>query len=211
MIHQFTHEFAAPRYWVDEREGRQAILGRTPDEGQRLDYQTYRLGFRDVASSTNERTMIATIIPPNVFAGNTLAVSKEGMSGAEMLFVASCLSSFTFDAMIRKRVTSHCNFFYVYGMPVPRLTAGQKYFSDIVTRAAKLICTTPEFDELAQSAGLGSHADGVTDAVERAQLRAELDGMVAHLYGLTKDDFAHILSTFPLVDDAIKDAALNAM
>jgi hypothetical protein len=28
MIHQFEHQFADPRYWVDEKEGRKALLGR---------------------------------------------------------------------------------------------------------------------------------------------------------------------------------------
>jgi len=41
MIHQFTHLFAQPRYWVDEAEGRKAVLGRKGDEGQVLDYQGY--------------------------------------------------------------------------------------------------------------------------------------------------------------------------
>jgi len=30
-------------------------------------------------------------------------------------------------------------------------------------------------------------------------MRDELDALVAHLYGLSKDDYAHILKTFPLV------------
>ena len=38
-----------------------------------------------------------------------------------------------------------------------------------------------------------------TDPAARQQLRDELDAIVAHLYGLTRDDFAHILTTFPLV------------
>ncbi|MFC3859220.1 helix-turn-helix domain-containing protein [Deinococcus antarcticus] len=41
-------------------------------------------------------------------------------------------------------------------------------------------------------------------------MRAELDGRVAHLYGLTEDEFKHILSTFPLVDQKVKDDALQA-
>jgi len=57
---------------------------------------------------------------------------------------------------------------------------------------------------------LGSHKNGATDPVERARLRAELDGLVAHLYGLTEEEFAHILSTFPLVPDPAKVAAQNA-
>ena len=33
---------------------------------------------------------------------------------------------------------------------------------------------------------------------------------MAHLYGLTEDEFKHILSTFPLVDQRVKDDALQA-
>ncbi|MFK0731189.1 MAG: Eco57I restriction-modification methylase domain-containing protein, partial [Gloeotrichia echinulata HAB0833] len=211
MIHQFTHQFAEPRYWVDENEGRKAVLGRNgSDKGQKLDYQNYRLGFRDVASSTNQRTMIAGIVPFNVFAGNTLIVSEAFIKSKELLFVCAVLNSFACDFVIRQKVTAHCNMFFVYQLPIPRLTESDRYFSDIVQRAAKLICTTPEFDELAQAVGLGSHANGVTDETERAKLRAELDGMIAHLYGLTAAEFEYILSTFPIVSEQVKQDALAA-
>ncbi|MDB9348424.1 Eco57I restriction-modification methylase domain-containing protein [Nodularia spumigena] len=211
MIHQFTHKFAEPRYWVDENEGRKSILGRNGiDNGQRLDYQGYRLGFRDIARNTDIRTMIASLIVPQVFAGNTLILSQEFSKKNELLFVVTALNSFACDFIIRQKVTAHCNMFYVYQLPIPRLTAGDKYFNEIVEGAAKLICTTPEFDDLAQEVGLGSHKNGVTDETERAEIRAELDGMIAHLYGLSKEEFAYILTTFPLVPDAVKEAALNA-
>ena len=58
--------------------------------------------------------------------------------------------------------------------------------------------------------GLRDHRDGVTDPAQRVQLRAELDGLVAHLYGLTESEFAHILTTFPLVAEPVKTAALQA-
>ena len=35
------------------------------------------------------------------------------------------------------------------------------------------------------------------DTGDRAQLRAEIDAYVAHLYGLSRDDFSYILDTFP--------------
>ncbi|MBN3906516.1 MAG: hypothetical protein HWQ35_08140 [Nostoc sp. NMS1] len=211
MIHQFTHLYAEPRYWVDEQEARKALLKRNEsDNSQKLDYQISRLGFRDVANATNIRTMIAGIIPPNVFAGNTLIVSQQFTKQDELLFVVSVLNSFACDFIIRQKVTAHCNMFYVYQLPVPRLTKNDRSFNDIVQRAAKLICTTPEFDELAQEVGLGSHQQGVTDETERANLRAELDGMVAHLYGLTEDEFSYILTTFPIVNATIKEAALSA-
>ncbi|HKI19240.1 MAG TPA: hypothetical protein VKA15_15245 [Isosphaeraceae bacterium] len=50
----------------------------------------------------------------------------------------------------------------------------------------------------------------MTDRTGRGQLRAELDGLIAHLYGLTESEFAHVLSTFPLVPDPVKVAAQNA-
>ncbi|WP_392481925.1 Eco57I restriction-modification methylase domain-containing protein [Nostoc sp. C110] len=65
MIHQFNHKFDKPRYWIVEKEGRSAIIGRKEDRGQKVDYQDYRLGFRKIARNTDARTMISTIIPPN--------------------------------------------------------------------------------------------------------------------------------------------------
>lgn len=37
------------------------------------------------------------------------------------------------------------------------------------------------------------------DEARRAQLRADLDGLYGHLYGLTRDELAYILDTFPIV------------
>ncbi|OLV17560.1 hypothetical protein BOO71_0008200 [Deinococcus marmoris] len=92
--------------------------------------------------------------------------------------------------------------------PIPRLTATSPDFQPIVQAAARLICTAPEFEALAQAAGLRGVVDGVTDEAGRAALRAELDGRVAHLYGLSESEFTHILGTFPLVAQEVKDAAL---
>lgn len=72
------------------------------------------------------------------------------------------------------------------------------------------MCTTAEFDALAKKVGLGSHKKGTTDPVERARLRAELDGLVARLYGLTESELVHILGTFPLVEPAVKEATMRA-
>ena len=214
MIWHFDHRLAEPRYWINEKKGRKSILGNIRDTGQLLDYQRYRFGFRDVASSTNERSAIATIVPRNMFVGNTLPVHMPGVPGApslsELLLLTAVFDSLTFDWLIRKRITNHLNFFYVYQSPVPRLTKADSSFAPIVQRAARLICTTPEFDDLAKEVGIKSHTQGAADATKRAAIRAELDGLIAHLYGLTEAEFAHVLSTFPLVPDPVKVAAQNA-
>jgi hypothetical protein len=42
-----------------------------------------RLAFRDIARNTDERTLIATILPPGVFAGNTLNYIKPWLFDAK--------------------------------------------------------------------------------------------------------------------------------
>jgi Putative DNA-binding domain len=137
-------------------------------------------------------------------------INVKLLNGAERLFTVVLFNSFVVDYLIRQRVTAHASFFFVYNLPIPRLNSSDPRFLPIVTRATKLICTTPDFDDLAKAVGMSGHTDGVTDLAERAKLRAELDGMVAHLYGLTQADFEHILATFPLVAPEKKDAALQA-
>jgi hypothetical protein len=216
MIHQFTHRYALPKYWLDEKEARQALLKRGEvDKGQILDYQTYRLGFRSVSSSTNERSLISSLIPKSVFCGNSLSISEYEQNNFRenegfKFFIVTILNSFLIDWMLRQKVSQNLNFFYIYQLPIPRLKEGDKYFQEIVEKAAKLICISEEFDELAKEVGIGSYKNGVTEEAERAKIRAKLDAIVAHLYELNEIEFQHILSTFPLVSESVKIATLKA-
>ncbi len=216
MIHQFTHRYALPKYWLDEKEARQALLKRGEvDKGQILDYQTYRLGFRSISSSTNERSLISSLIPKSVFCGNSLSVSEYEQNNfqeneAFKFFIVTMLNSFLIDWMLRQKVSANINMFYIYQLPIPRLKEGDRYFQEIVEKASKLICTTEEFDELAKEVGIGSHKNGVTEEGERMAIRAKLDAIVGHLYELNEIEFQHILSTFPLVSESVKTATLKA-
>jgi hypothetical protein len=184
-----------------------------------------------VAASTNERTVIATILPPKVFCPHTMSLEQvyesiienkkfdfsfSYLGNKDRLFLCAVMNSFIVDAWLRRSITSHVSFFFVYNTPLPRLQEGDRWFAEIVERAAKLICTTPEFDDLLEEVkskkakGKSAEIVGVTDEAERAKLRAELDGIIAHLYDLTEAEFTHILSTFPIVPDPVKQAALNA-
>ncbi len=210
MFHQFRSDVGEAKYWLDEKVARKDLLGKVPDEGQTLGYQSYRMAFRDITATTNERTVIATILAPGRFCPHTVSLEKVGyLSDTEKLYLTTIFNSFPFDYLMRQRITSHVSFFYVYNSPVPRLTSSDMAFQPIVTRAAKLICTTPEFDDLACAAGIGTSANGATDEGERATLRAELDALVARLYGLDEGEFEHILATFPLVSEPTKLAARN--
>jgi hypothetical protein len=230
MIWQFDHNYAKPKYWIREFDLERIFLakrakriGLYPEIPGDLknDYEVYRIAIRKIASNTNERTLVSTIIPDKAFAGNSLTVnfpfyhSKDSynelrISNLDLVVLVSLVNSFVVDYSLRSRMTTNLNTFYLYQLSVPRLRIGDQYFIEIVERAAKLICTTPEFDNLAKEVGLGSYTQGVTNEIERRKLRAELDGMIAHIYGLTEEEFTYILTTFNLVPDNIKQAALYA-
>ncbi|MEI8323929.1 MAG: DNA methyltransferase [Betaproteobacteria bacterium] len=219
MIHQFESRLASPRYWVSERARRTAALGRSEiDTEQALPYQRYRFAHRSIASSTNERTMIASILPAGCFFGHSMNAAKEPTDLEEQLLLTAMLNSFVFDYFLRQMVTANLTMFFIYQCPAPRLSRSDSRFNPIVQRAARLICTTPDFDDLAKAVGLkpnpstssGRTEYGATDPTERARLRAELDGLVAHLYGLNEEEFVHILGSFPLVPQPVKVAAHNA-
>ena len=244
MIHQFDHCFSKPRYWLDQDEVHKALVSARLKESQRLanecepketiklgqiklDYQVYRLAFRDVAASTNERTMIATILPAKVVCPHTMTLeivySDEiiadelhlnvcGLQASERLYLLAVLNSFVVDYQLRQRITNHLSYFFVYSLPVPRLREGSSGFRPLVERAARLVGTTAEFDNLLKEV-FGPEAThqthGVTDEAERLTLRAEIDSRVAQLYDLTEEEFDHILSTFPLVKEEVKTRTLD--
>ncbi|MYD09856.1 MAG: ATP-binding protein [Chloroflexi bacterium] len=209
MIWQFEHGYAPPRYWIDEAAGRARVLGkRGEDSGQTLDYQMYRLAHRSIARSTDTRTLVASVVP-RTFAGHSLNV-WDGIEPSVIVTCVAVMNSFVVDWLLRQSVSANITMFFVYQLPVPRLMPGDRFFDAIVRRAAQLICTAPEYDDLAAEVGLGNHHKGVTNPAGRARLRAELDGIIAHIYGLTEDEFAYVLSTFPLVADSVKAAALAA-
>ncbi len=226
MIHQFEHKLAAPRYWLDEQKGRDSICGRAGDQGLNLGYQQPRFGIRAIGRSTDTRTLIVGPVPPLGFCGNSLLVSVlEGGNVFTSVALQAVLNSFVFDYWIRQTVSANLNMFFIMQVPVPREPLMTK--KNLANHAARLICTTPEFDDLAKAVGLKPNPStlrqaqdrpssgrtgeyGATDPSERARLRAELDGLVAHLYGLSEAEFVHILGTFPLVPQPVKVAAHNA-
>lgn len=210
MINQFTSSLKNARYWVIESAGRSLLLGRTPDAGQELPYQEFRFAYRSIGRTTDSRTLIGTMIPAHSFYGHSLNAAIEPRDSSIQLYIAALLNSFVFDYFLRLSVGSNLTMFYIYQTPAPRLQPSDQRCLSLSKRAARLICVDPAYDGLACKVGLSGHKDGATDPTERARLRAEIDGLVAHLYGLSEEEFAHILKTFPLVPEPAKVAARNA-
>ncbi|HLD86483.1 MAG TPA: hypothetical protein VJB12_00305 [Candidatus Nanoarchaeia archaeon] len=115
------------------------------------------------------------------------------------------MNSFVIDYIIRQKVSANVNMFYFLETPVPRLSSGRE-FDAIVRKVAQLVCTTDEFSELKKETGVEHALMGEAD---RNLARAQLDAMVAGLYGITKKDMEFILQQFPIVDPRQKELVLE--
>ena len=159
-------------------------------------YKNYRLVVRDVARATDERTLISSFIPKNSFTANTLhCVSVDNYNLLDIvLVIQGLLNSFTVDYFTRQTVKDHVNKRHLVKLHIPRIKKGDAFFNELVKRSALLTCTGAVFNDLADEIGI--KRGGVKEQSERWRIQAEIDAMVAHIYGLTREEYSHILSTF---------------
>src|SRR5262249_19528114 len=83
----------------------------------------YRVGFCDVASPTNERTLVAAIIPPDTIAGHkvpTIVFEGENHEWVCLLWLAFA-NSFVVDFLARKKVSLSMAYTIHDSLPFPRL------------------------------------------------------------------------------------------
>lgn len=216
MIHQFDAYYEKPRYWVAESEGRSALLGKEKDTGQVLPYQNFRIGFRSVASNTNERTWIVGPLP-ECFLGHSLSnieiICRNHKSNFQQIVFFTMLAvSFVADYILRTKVSANISFYYLDSIPLLREipTGAEPFLNDalwLIMHDARTGELLPAFQELPRLCGLTGKPS--LKNPDRQILRNRLDAWVAKLYNLTRDELEYILSTFPLVKDEIEQGVLN--
>ncbi len=225
MIHQFNSSFSTSRYYIDEQEARRVLLRKVmhriksdnelskeefdnlivPDD-LLLDYQTFRLAYRAVGSSTNERTFISSIIPPNVFMGNSVhhfvnieyslkdnRVEYTTKDVKQLLYMTSLFNSLTLNYYIRNKVSANLTMNFLYEMPIAEADA--KLQSRINALAISLLLRKSKrinFSGLIEQAGVVA-IKGKSDI----EMRAELEIIIAkYLYSLTYEQWDYVCSTF---------------
>jgi hypothetical protein len=153
-----------------------------------------RVAFRDITNRTNQRTMIAALLPPRVFVTNKgpCFLWPRG-SAADQAYLLGVLASVPLDWYARRFVEMNVNFFLLNPFPVPRPGAKDRRRQRVVALAGRLACPDERFAGWAEAVGVacGPLAD---DAKEDAV--HELDAVVAHLYGLTEKQLVHVFETF---------------
>jgi hypothetical protein len=153
------------------------------------------VGFRDITNATNERTVIASVLP-RAGVGNKIPLlffSRDISPPQQSAFVAN-LAALCFDYAARQKVGgTTLNFFIAKQLPVlPPASYADADLRFIVPRVLELTYTAHDLKPWAEALG----HDGPPfpfDPDRRARLRAELDAYYARLYGLTREDLCYIL------------------
>jgi hypothetical protein len=135
-----------------------------------------RLAYRDVASPTNRRTLIAAVLPAGVVSTHTLFCLREPREPSVQWVLCGILNSYVANFLVRCRVSTHVTVSIVERLPAPALQASSGAFAAIEAGARRLAAVD---DPSAHD--------------------ADLQAAIARLYGLSAAQFDHILSTFPLV------------
>ena len=154
----------------------------------------YRLAFREISRSTDERTMIAAIIPPgNVFGHKgTCEKAPWKRPDSSALILCAIFNSFAFDWCIRRKIAASVSLFMLHSCPVPELSP--KAVSFVAHGALRLSYRHAGFEQLWHDQLQAPPLEA--DLATRAMLRAAIDAVVAHGYGLIRDDYRHILGDF---------------
>ena len=153
-----------------------------------------RIAFRDVTNRTNQRTVIAALVPPSVFITNAAPyfLWRRG-DEKDQAFLLGILSSIPLDWYARRFVETHVNYFVINPFPVPRPSRESILWQRAVKLAGRLACPDERFAEWAQKVDV---VCGPMGEAETEDYIHELDAVVSHLYGLSESQLIHIFETF---------------
>ena len=172
----------------------------------------WAVAFKHVTAPTNVRTMIACVVPLAGF-GNSLPVllcsagasdEIQAYKDSSHLFAAN-LNAFALDFVTRQKIQGqNLNLFIVEQLPFISARGYDRKFGNKTARALvrdhvlHLSYTGHDLASFARDLGYDG-APFSWDDEERRHLRARLDAVYFHLYGLSRDDASYVLDTFPIV------------
>ena len=165
----------------------------------------FRLVWRNTCGhiATNERSARACLLPPRVAVAGSLMieVAPQNRPNTHALITCACINTFPFDEQVRRYVQTNFNKSILEKTTLPRLHDQKPFLAHSSLRLnSSHVAFEPLWDE--QLGGRWSentkrHTWPVIGLAEkRWQLRAAIDAVVADAYGLTRDQYVHVLATF---------------
>jgi len=166
---------------------------------QRFGNANWCLVFRDITNATNERTMVASIIP-NCSCGNTLSII-EVVDLNQALFLLSVLNSFVFDFFSRQTVGgTHFNHWILKQMPtINFMKVDKQVRNEMIELAFQLVYTSVDLKPMADEYGYDGESPIQWNEINRHLQKCRLDAIVAHLYGFNRSEVNYILESFPII------------
>ena len=168
-----------------------ASLCEDPDT---LPCRSPRIAFRRISRATDSRTVRCALIPPDVVLTDVAPylVWPRGDQSDES-YLLGVLSSVPLDWFARRYAETHIDFHLFNPLPIPRPDSGNPLHQRVVELAGRLACPDDRFADWAKKVGV--ECGPVAEDKKQDMIR-ELDAVVAHLYGLSENQFVHIFETF---------------
>jgi hypothetical protein len=185
------------RYWVEEPKVSEAL-------GQRWD-RNWLLGWRDIATSLDMRTMVPCVLPLSAVGDKFLLAFPAEPTHAPML--QAVWSSLAFDYVARQKLSGTAMKYFIVkqvACPPPAVFeevppwAGTQLRDVVLPRVLELTYTSYRIAPYARDLG-DNGAPFRWNPERRTAIRAELDAAMMHVYGLGRDEVEHVLDSFPVV------------
>lgn len=232
MMHQFDANFSQATYFLekakfDERLKSKELYRAKKATGKELnpklikyDREFFRLGYRKIASDTNERTLIASLLPKNCGGADSTysnipkqyvlkddVICMDIVPYERILFVLALFNSLVVDFIIRNMVQINVSKSYLERIPLPQPSDEEIQNNEIYKTLAKNALLLQlyndqnrHFDELKQEFNIKNEEIPKTKKAYDI-LRAKNDLLVKELYGLSDDEFSYMISTFKVLNE----------
>ncbi|MCD4784878.1 MAG: N-6 DNA methylase [Candidatus Eremiobacteraeota bacterium] len=220
LLHQFNHRWGTyqetkvvgisknqlidplfeiePRYWIDRYEVDLRL--------ERLYMKKWIFGYRDISNVTNERTLLATLIP---YSGTDFSIRViVGIDKHKAICLLSNLNSFMLDYIVRQMMGGlHLSDYIIkqvaiippnyYNKNIEWLICGSLY-KWLFYRVLELIYTSWDLKVFSDDLDF-SGPPFKWNEQRRFLIRCELDAAYFHLYEINREDLDYIMETFPIV------------
>ena len=196
-----------PRYWLDKEKFKE----KKQDINWKKDWI---FSFRDIVRVTSDaRVAMGTICPMHPFVHTSPVLTFEDDFPAERALEFTCLfTSFTFEFALRQSLGgAHITLYILKQLPMPTPDSLQDYQ---VTLGKDQYRVSELFQEYGQRLTWTSHTlDGlggdltssqgpyIWNQEERERLRAEVDAIVAQIYGLSQNEFEYLLDSYNILKE----------
>ncbi|EAH6965152.1 class I SAM-dependent DNA methyltransferase, partial [Campylobacter jejuni] len=232
MIHQFDANFSQTTYFLekakfDERlkskelyRAKKATRKELNPKLIKYDREFFRLGYRKISRDTDERTLIASLLPKNCGGADSTysnipkqyvlkddVICMDIVPYERILFVLALFNSLVVDFIIRNMVQINVSKSYLERIPLPQPSDEEIQNNEIYKTLAKNALLLQlyndqnhHFDELKQEFNIKNEEIPKTKKAYDI-LRAKNDLLVKELYGLSDDEFSYMISTFKVLNE----------